>query len=120
MSDAGSDTFATAGPDQDTEALASTVERVVTEGHVPGLTLAVVRHDRLLHAAGFGVADLAERRPSTPSTQHLWFSMSKIATATAAMAMAERESSTSTRRSGATSTGTRGPPSPPSPRSASS
>ena len=90
MSDAGSDAFATAGPDQDAHPLASTVERVMAEGHVPGLTLAVVRHDRLLHAAGFGFADLAERRPSTATTQHLWFSMSKIATATAAVRMAER------------------------------
>ena len=60
------------------------------EAHVPGLSLAVVRHDRLLHAAGFGFADLAEGRPTTASTQHLWFSMSKIATATTAMHLAER------------------------------
>lgn len=85
-----SDPFASPSGEQPTGDLAATVERVMAEGHVPGLALAVVRHDRLLYAAGFGFADLEAQRPTTPSTQHLWFSMSKIATATTAMSLAEQ------------------------------
>lgn len=82
--------FATPSSEQPTGDVVATVERVMREGHVPGLALAVVRHDRLLYAAGFGFADLRTRRPTTPSTQHLWFSMTKIVTATTAMSLAER------------------------------
>jgi CubicO group peptidase (beta-lactamase class C family) len=56
---------------------------------VPGLSLAVTDAERLLFAEGFGHADLAARRPVTPATRFLWFSMSKIATATAAMVLVD-------------------------------
>jgi CubicO group peptidase (beta-lactamase class C family) len=69
--------------------LAAVVQREMRRHHVPGLSLAVTRHDRLLHAAGYGFADIASRAPATPRTAYLWFSMSKIATATVAMAAAE-------------------------------
>jgi CubicO group peptidase (beta-lactamase class C family) len=53
------------------------------------MSVAVVRHDRLLWAASHGHADLAAEARATPDTVYLWFSMTKIATATAAMALAE-------------------------------
>lgn len=65
------------------------VTTLMTSGRVPGLSLAVVDRDRLLFAAGFGVADLASTTSATPSTAYLWFSMSKIVTATAALRLAE-------------------------------
>lgn len=65
------------------------VTTLMRSGHVPGLSLAVVDCDRLLLAAGFGEADLANATPATPSTAYLWFSMSKIVTATAALRLAE-------------------------------
>jgi len=69
--------------------VADAVRREMHRCHVPGLSIAVTRHDRLLHAAGFGYADLAASRPATADTAFLWFSMSKIATATVAMALAD-------------------------------
>jgi CubicO group peptidase (beta-lactamase class C family) len=65
------------------------VHRLMADHSVPGLSLAVTDAERLLFAEGFGQADLAARRPVTPETRFLWFSMSKIATATAAMALVD-------------------------------
>jgi CubicO group peptidase (beta-lactamase class C family) len=56
---------------------------------VPGLSLAVTRHDRLLYAAGFGAAELRSGAQATATTRYLWFSLSKIATATAVVALAD-------------------------------
>ena len=50
---------------------------------VPGLSVSVVKADRLVWARGFGFADLATANPATPQTSYLWFSMTKIVTATA-------------------------------------
>jgi CubicO group peptidase (beta-lactamase class C family) len=52
---------------------------------VPGLSVSVVKGDRLVWARGFGFADLATANPATPQTSYLWFSMTKIVTATAVM-----------------------------------
>jgi CubicO group peptidase (beta-lactamase class C family) len=56
---------------------------------VPGLSVAVVKGDRLVWARGFGFADLTAQTPATPRTLYLWFSMTKIATATAVLRLAE-------------------------------
>ncbi|MFI7581475.1 serine hydrolase [Kocuria kalidii] len=58
-------------------------------GRIPGVSLAVVDHERLLHAGGYGVADLGARVRATPRTAYLWFSMTKIVTATAVMRLVE-------------------------------
>ena len=65
------------------------VHRLMADHSVPGLSVAVTDAERLLFAEGFGQADLAVRRPVTPETRFLWFSMSKIATATAAMTLVD-------------------------------
>jgi CubicO group peptidase (beta-lactamase class C family) len=44
-------------------------------GAVPGLSVSVVKGDRLVWVKGFGVADLATASPATPQTSYLWFSM---------------------------------------------
>ena len=69
--------------------LRAAVVAMMRDAHVPGLSLAVVRSDRVLAAEAYGWADLADRTPATPATSYLWFSMSKIATATAAMRLAD-------------------------------
>ena len=61
------------------------VATMMRRGGVPGLSLAVVNRDRVLLAAGYGLADRAANTPATASTSYLWFSMSKIVTATAAL-----------------------------------
>jgi CubicO group peptidase (beta-lactamase class C family) len=63
--------------------------RILQRHHVPGLSLAVTSSHGLLHAEGFGCADLATARPVTPATGFPWFSMSKIVTATAALRLAD-------------------------------
>lgn len=56
---------------------------------IPGLSLAVVNRERVLLAAGYGLADRAAPMPATASTAYLWFSMTKIVTATAALRLAD-------------------------------
>ena len=63
-------------------------ERTET-GAAPGLSVSVVKDDRLVWVKGFGFADLATADPATPHTSYLWFSMTKIVTATAVMRLAE-------------------------------
>jgi CubicO group peptidase (beta-lactamase class C family) len=75
--------------DVDPAAVRAAVTRVMTTARISGMSLAVTRHDRLLFAEGFGLADRAAGRPATPRTSYLWFSMSKIATATAVMRLAD-------------------------------
>ena len=65
------------------------VTGLMSRYHVPGLSLAVTDAERLLVAETFGHRDVAARRPTTPDTRYLWFSMSKIATATAAMRLVD-------------------------------
>jgi CubicO group peptidase (beta-lactamase class C family) len=63
-------------------------ERTETDA-VPGLSVSVVKGDRLVWSRGFGFADLATASPATPQTSYLWFSMTKIVTATAVVKLAE-------------------------------
>ena len=56
---------------------------------VPGLSVVVVKGDRVVWRRGFGFADLATSSPATPGTSYLWFSMTKIVTATAVMRLVE-------------------------------
>ena len=63
-------------------------EKVRAEG-VPGLSIAVVKGDRVVWARGFGLVDLATSMPASTQTGYLWFSMTKIATATAIIRLAE-------------------------------
>ncbi|GAA0966212.1 serine hydrolase domain-containing protein [Acrocarpospora macrocephala] len=73
----------------DVTSIRAAVTHVMRTSKIPGLSLAVTRHDRLLYAEGFGLADLAADRPATPDTSYLWFSLSKIVTATAVMRLAD-------------------------------
>ncbi len=63
-------------------------EKVRAEG-VPGLSVAVVKGQRVVWARGFGLADIATSTPATLRTCYLWFSMTKVATATAVVRLAE-------------------------------
>ena len=65
------------------------VTAMMRDAALPGLSIAVVRDDRLLYAGAFGSADLATGAPAATTTSYLWFSMSKIATATAALRLAD-------------------------------
>ena len=71
------------------DGVTAAVTTMMLKGSVPGLSLAVVNRDRVLLAAGYGVAERATKTPATASTSYLWFSMSKIVTATAAVRLAD-------------------------------
>lgn len=58
--------------------------------HVPGLSLAVVRNGELLRTAGYGWANLAERRAMTPDTLQNIASVTKTITCAAVMQLVER------------------------------
>jgi CubicO group peptidase (beta-lactamase class C family) len=81
--------MAQAGSSRDIEALESFLGGMTETGAVPGLSVSVVKGDRLVWTKGFGFADLATAIPATPRTSYLWFSMTKMVTATAVMRLAE-------------------------------
>jgi CubicO group peptidase (beta-lactamase class C family) len=56
---------------------------------MPGLSVAVVKSDRVIWERGFGFANLATSTSTTPATIYLWFSITKIVTATAVLRLAE-------------------------------
>jgi serine beta-lactamase-like protein LACTB, mitochondrial len=58
-------------------------EALRTTAHLPGLSIAVGKGDQIVFAEGFGYADVALRRPVSPSTQFLTASVAKVITATA-------------------------------------
>jgi CubicO group peptidase (beta-lactamase class C family) len=62
----------------------------VTNGDVPGIAVVKVSGPRIEESASAGRADLASGRRTSTATAHLWFSMTKIATATAVMQLVDR------------------------------
>jgi CubicO group peptidase (beta-lactamase class C family) len=59
-------------------------------GEAPGAAVMVIRDGEVLHAAGYGFADLERRDPITPQTNFELASVSKQLTAMAVMILAER------------------------------
>jgi len=53
---------------------------------IPGVSAAIVHDQRILWAGGYGLADLASRRPAAPSTIYSICSISKLFTSVAVMA----------------------------------
>jgi len=70
-------------------ALGAFIQAKTKTNNVPGLSVAVVKRDRVVWERGVGFADLATSTPATPATSYLWFSMTKIVTATAVLQLAE-------------------------------
>lgn len=63
---------------------------LVSEGLVPGLSIAVVRGDAAVYLRGFGVRDVETRQPVTPETGFYIASSTKSFTGTLAAVLAER------------------------------
>ena len=76
--------------DRHVEQITAAVDQLMRRHRIPGLSLAITGPDGVLFTAGFGHADLATGAPATGSTQYLWFSLTKIATATTAMHLFDR------------------------------
>lgn len=71
--------------DAPSPALAEWIGTHMGEAKVPGLSVAVIRDGKVGWAAGFGLADVAEKRPVTPATLFQAASISKPVAAVAAM-----------------------------------
>jgi D-alanyl-D-alanine carboxypeptidase len=56
----------------------------------PGLSVTVVKGDRVIYNRGFGLADGPARTAATPDTVYHWWSMTKIVTAIAVLQLSER------------------------------
>lgn len=55
----------------------------------PGAAVLVIRHGKVVHSKGYGMANLDERRPITPGTSFLLASVTKQFTAMAIMILSE-------------------------------
>jgi len=86
---AGVATASVAPDQQDFAELDAFVEQTMRASGLPGVALAIVRGDQVLHTRGFGVAD-AQGRAVTPQTLFLIGSNSKSFTALAIMQLVER------------------------------
>jgi len=82
-------THARAGDAPALDGLDGFVERTMAEWKVPGLSLAVVKDGRVIHARGYGHRDLERRLPVTPRTLFAIGSISKSFTATGLSILAD-------------------------------
>ncbi|WP_373543510.1 serine hydrolase domain-containing protein [Chamaesiphon sp.] len=64
------------------------LESKLKQYRIPGLAIAIVQGDRIIHSKGFGIAD-SEKRPVTPETPFILGSVSKSFTALAIMQLVE-------------------------------
>ncbi|NIM22348.1 MAG: serine hydrolase, partial [Candidatus Latescibacteria bacterium] len=60
-------------------------------GDPPGLSLVVVKNEKVVFSEGFGLADGPRNIPATPDTVYHWWSMTKVPTAIAVLRLQERE-----------------------------
>jgi CubicO group peptidase (beta-lactamase class C family) len=65
------------------------IEEGVRAGRSPSVALAVVREDRVIWSAGFGMADVEAQRPATADSAYLLASVSKSLTATGLMLLVD-------------------------------
>ncbi len=60
-------------------------------GDPPGLSLVVVKNEKVVFCEGFGLADGPRNIPATPDTVYPWWSMTKVPTAMAILRLQEHE-----------------------------
>jgi CubicO group peptidase (beta-lactamase class C family) len=67
------------------------LKSVITEASdPPGLSLVVVKNEKVVFSEGFGFADGPRDIPATPDTVYHWWSMTKVPTAIAILRLQER------------------------------
>src|SRR5690606_20702110 len=79
------------GPQQRLASFDAMVREFLTEHCVPGGAVAVTDQGRLVHAAGYGYADIAAREPVQPTSLFRIASLSKPITAVAILQLVEQE-----------------------------
>ncbi len=75
--------------DEKVEAIERLLTEKMSEGRIPGLSVAVVHGGQLVWAAGYGFADLENFVPATATTVYRTASIGKALTATAVMQLVE-------------------------------
>jgi CubicO group peptidase (beta-lactamase class C family) len=66
------------------------IEAKMSEGRMPGLSVAIIKDGRIARVNGYGWADISKRIPVTPDTIFLMASVSKTFTGTALMQLYEK------------------------------
>ena len=66
------------------------LDKLVTFGTPPGISLVVVKNDSIIYSKGFGWADRPRKIRATPQTVYHWWSITKIATAMAIFQLQEQ------------------------------
>lgn len=66
------------------------VTSVMSEERIPGVSVAVLKNDRIIHSAGYGLADIENNVPVTPRTVFRLASISKALTGVLAGRLFER------------------------------
>jgi CubicO group peptidase (beta-lactamase class C family) len=72
------------------DAVRAHIERLVAEGEVPSMAVAVARDGEIVWEEGFGLADREKNIPATEHTMYALASISKPLTATGLMILVER------------------------------
>jgi len=72
-------------------AVDSMMQSLIEEQRLPGAALAITRQGRLIHARGYGYADVETREPATPQSLYRIASISKPVTATAILQLIEQK-----------------------------
>src|SRR5262245_48590161 len=70
--------------------LQAAIRAEITNGHVSGVSVALVEGNRILYVDGFGLADKKRKIPAARDTVYRAGSISKLFTAMAAMQLVER------------------------------
>lgn len=71
------------------DALDAFVNAQIRAGGIPGMAIGVAREGKVILARGYGLADIAQRRPVTADTMFHIASITKTVTATAVMMLAQ-------------------------------
>lgn len=72
------------------QALRQEMERLGSELKIPGMSVAIVRNQKVIFAEGFGYADLANKIPATPATPYNIASITKTFSAAVLMKLVEQ------------------------------
>ena len=79
-----------AAPNSKYDALAGEIDRLRTELHIPGLSLAITENQEIDFAAGFGLADLEREVPASADTPYHIASLTKPFAAAVIMKLVEQ------------------------------
>ena len=75
--------------DKDVGRIRSTIQGLVDEHHLPGISVGVVSGEELVFSEGFGYADIESKRPQAPEMRHRIGSITKTMMGLCLMALVD-------------------------------